>query len=113
MAGNVVVKTKKSLEKDLYPPEQTLLYKPIKKRVCSSSGKKVNLMKMKEVNLKVSRGKKYLVAMNKEMGIFTEGENWDILMKNIKEVIEAYFNIPSADAVKINLQIDPLVQVDA
>jgi hypothetical protein len=47
------------------------------------------------------------------MGIFTEGKNWNALMKNIREVIEAYFDIPSADIVKINLEIDPMVANDA
>jgi len=68
---------------------------------------------MLEVSLKVFKGEKMLVASNREMGIFTEGKNWNALMKNIREVIEAYFDIPSADIVKINLEIDPMVANDA
>jgi hypothetical protein len=30
-------------------------------------------------------------------------------MKNIREAIEGYFNIPSADVVRIMLDIDPAV----
>ena len=56
---------------------------------------------------------KMLVASNREPGIFTEGRNWNVLMKNIREVIEAYFDIPSAGIVKINLEIDPMVAKDA
>jgi len=68
---------------------------------------------MLEVSLKVFKGEKMLVASNRELGIFTEGRNWNVLMKNIREVIEAYFDIPSADIVKINLEIDPMVAKDA
>lgn len=65
-----------------------------------------------EVDLKVFKGEKMLVASNREMGIFTEGKNWNALMKNIREVIELYFDIPSADAVRIKLDIDPMVVAD-
>lgn len=68
--------------------------------------------KMLEVNLKVTKGEKYLIASNKEMGIFTQGKNWNALMKNIKEAVELYFDIPSADVVKINLEISPMVNSD-
>jgi hypothetical protein len=74
---------------------------------------KAKRTKMLEVSLKVFKGEKMLVASNREMGIFTEGKNWNALMKNIREVIEAYFDIPSADIVKINLEIDPMVANDA
>jgi hypothetical protein len=68
---------------------------------------------MLEVSLRVFKGEKMLIASNREMGIFTEGKNWNSLMKNIREVIEVYFDIPSADVVKINLEIDPMVTTDA
>jgi len=47
--------------------------------------------KMLEVSLKVFKGEKMLVASNRELGIFTEGRNWNVLMKNIREVIEGLF----------------------
>jgi hypothetical protein len=68
---------------------------------------------MLEVTLKVFKGEKNLIASNRELGIVTEGKNWNSLMKNIREVIELYFDIPSADAVKIKLEIDPMVDTDA
>ncbi len=74
---------------------------------------KIKRTKMLEVNLRVFKGEKMLIASNREMGIFTEGKNWNALMKNIREVIELYFDIPSADVVKINLEIDPMVATDA
>jgi hypothetical protein len=134
MAGSMATKVKKSSEKDLYVPKQTLLHTPKNYESYSGACQKVEFAKAgnaiakkrgiaipkvdsmeiaEEVNLKVSKGKKYLIATNVEMGIFTEGKNWNSLMKNIREVIEAYFNIPSADIVKINLQIDPMVTTDA
>lgn len=67
---------------------------------------------MLEVSLKVFKGEKNLCASNREMGIFTEGKNWNDLMKNIRDVIELYYDIPSADAVKINIQIDPVTNVE-
>ena len=52
----------------------------------------------------------------------TGRKNWNSLMKNIREVIECYFSpgsvrismsIPSADAVRIMLDIDPAVTDNA
>lgn len=68
---------------------------------------------MIEVSLRVLRDDKMLIASNRELGIVTQGKNWNALMKNIKEVIECYFDIPSADIVKINLEIVPMVSDDA
>jgi predicted RNase H-like HicB family nuclease len=65
------------------------------------------------VTLSVHKGEKMLVASNRELGIVTQGKNWNTLMKNIKDVIEAYFDIPSADTVKIYLEIDPTVTDNA
>ena len=134
MVGSIGAKAKKHSEKDLYTSKQILLHKPqnyqshsgnprnvdfvTARNALAKRGRvvpKVNSMDMgiEEVNLKVSRGKKYLIATNIEMGIFTEGKSWNALMKNIREVIEAYYNIPSADVVKINLQIDPMMETDA
>ncbi|CAJ35099.1 hypothetical protein [Methanocella arvoryzae] len=68
---------------------------------------------MLSVTLRVHQGEKMLVASNRELGIVTQGKNWNILMKNIRDVIETYFDIPSADAVKILLEIDPMVTDNA
>jgi predicted RNase H-like HicB family nuclease len=68
---------------------------------------------MLSVTLRVHKGEKMLVASNRELGIVTQGKNWNALMKNIKDVIEAYFDIPSADSVKICLEIDPTVTDNA
>jgi hypothetical protein len=68
---------------------------------------------MLSVTLRVRRGEKMLVASNRELGIVTQGKNWDSLMKNIHDVLETYFNIPSADSVKICLEIDPMVTDNA
>jgi predicted RNase H-like HicB family nuclease len=65
------------------------------------------------VTLRVHKGEKMLVASNRELGIVTQGKNWNALMKNIKDVIETYFDIPSADSVKIFLEIDPTVTDNA
>jgi hypothetical protein len=46
-----------------------------------------------EVRIKVYRGEKYLCAEGVEHDIFTQGKNFDELMKNIIEAIEAYFDI--------------------
>ena len=62
-----------------------------------------------EVRLRVFKGEKMLCASNEELGIFTQGKNWNSLMKNIREAIECYFDIPSADSVRILLDIDPAV----
>ena len=62
-----------------------------------------------EVRLRVFKGEKMLCASNEKLGIFTQGKSWNSLMKNIREVIECYFDIPSADAVRIMLDIDPAV----
>ena len=67
---------------------------------------------MLEVSFRVFKGEKKLCASNREMGIFTEGKSWNDLMKNIRDVIELYYDVPSADAVKINLQIDPVTSVE-
>ena len=69
--------------------------------------------RMLSVTLRVQKGEKMLVASNRELGIVTEGKNWDVLMKNIRDVIETYFDIPSADAVKSCLEIDPMVTDNA
>jgi predicted RNase H-like HicB family nuclease len=66
-----------------------------------------------EVKLRVFKGEKMLCASNEELGIFTQGKSWNSLMKNIRDVIECYFNIPSADAVRIKLDIDPAVTDNA
>jgi hypothetical protein len=66
-----------------------------------------------EVKLRVFKGEKMLCASNEELGIFTQGRSWNSLMKNIREVIECHFNIPSADAVRIMLDIDPAVTGNA
>jgi hypothetical protein len=68
---------------------------------------------MLSVTLRVHKGEKMLVASNRELGIVTQGKTWNALMKNIKDVIESYFDIPSADAVKICLEIDPMVTDNA
>ncbi|BAI61776.1 conserved hypothetical protein [Methanocella paludicola SANAE] len=65
------------------------------------------------VTLRVFKGEKMLVASNRELGIVTQGKDWNNLMKNIRDVIETYFDIPSADIVKINLEIDPMVSENA
>jgi hypothetical protein len=69
--------------------------------------------RMLSVTLRVHKGEKMLVASNRELGIVTQGKNWDTLMKNIRDVIETYFDIPSADSVKICLEIDPTVTDNA
>lgn len=68
---------------------------------------------MLSVTLRVHKGEKMLVASNRELGIVTQGKNWNSLMKNIRDVIETYFDIPSADSVKICLEIDPSVTDNA
>lgn len=65
------------------------------------------------VTLRVFKGEKMLVASNRDLGIVTQGKDWNNLMKNIRDVIETYFDIPSADIVKINLEIDPMVSENA
>jgi predicted RNase H-like HicB family nuclease len=50
-----------------------------------------------------------LVACNNELGIITQGKDWDSLMENIRDVIETYYNIPSADIARIILDIEPLL----
>jgi hypothetical protein len=69
--------------------------------------------RMLSVTLRVHKGEKMLVASNRELGIVTQGKNWNALMKNIHDVIETYFDIPSADSVKICLEIDPTVTDNA
>ena len=69
--------------------------------------------RMLSVTLRVHKGEKMLVASNRELGIVTQGKNWNVLMKNIRDVIETYFDIPSADSVKICLEIDPTVTDNA
>ncbi len=66
------------------------------------------MSKTLEVKLRVFKGEKMLCASNEESGIFTQGKSWDSLMKNIRDVIECYFNIPSADTVRIIMDIDPV-----
>ena len=64
-------------------------------------------MQNREIRLRVFKGEKMLCAINEDLGIFTQGKSWNSLMKNIREAIECYFDIPSADAVRIMLDIDP------
>ena len=71
------------------------------------------MCKKLSVSLRVFKGEKMLVACNRELGIVTQGKDWNSLMKNIRDVIETYFDIPSADIVKINLEIDPMVNENA
>jgi predicted RNase H-like HicB family nuclease len=59
-----------------------------------------------EVRLRVFKGEKMLCASSEEYGIFTQGKSWNSLMKNIREAIECYYDIPSADVVRIKLDID-------
>jgi predicted RNase H-like HicB family nuclease len=61
---------------------------------------------MLSVTLRVFNGEKMLIACNRELGIVTQGKDWNNLMKNIRDVIEAYFDITSSDIVKINLEIE-------
>jgi predicted RNase H-like HicB family nuclease len=75
--------------------------------------KLIHMNKMLSVTLRVFKGEKMLVASNGELGIVTQGKDWNSLMKNIRDVIETYFDIPSADSVKINLEIDPMVNENA
>jgi predicted RNase H-like HicB family nuclease len=65
------------------------------------------------ITLRIFKGEKMLVASNRELGIVTQGKDWNTLMDNIRDVIETYFDIPSADIVKINLEIDPTVNGNA
>lgn len=71
------------------------------------------MKKMLKVKLRVFKGEKMLCASNEELGIFTQGKSWNSLMKNIREVIEGYFDVPSADAVRIMLDIDPAMTDNA
>jgi hypothetical protein len=73
----------------------------------------IRVESMLSVTLRVHKGVKMLVASNSELGIVTQGKNWNALMKNIRDVIETYFDIPSADSVKICLEIDPTVTDNA
>jgi hypothetical protein len=59
-----------------------------------------------EVRLRVFKGEKMLCASSEELGIFTQGKSWNSLMKNIREAIECFYDIPSADVVRIKLDID-------
>jgi predicted RNase H-like HicB family nuclease len=68
---------------------------------------------MLEVRLRVFKGEKMLYGSSEELGIFTQGKSWNSLMKNIREVIECYFNITAADAVRIMLDIDPAMTDNA
>lgn len=68
---------------------------------------------MLSVTLRIFKGEKLLVASNRELGIVTQGKDWNDLMKNIRDVIETYFDVPSADTVKISLVIDPTVSENA
>ena len=61
---------------------------------------------MLSVTLRVHKGEKMLVASNRQLGIVTQGKNWNALMKYIRDVIETYFDIPSAIAVKIRLELE-------
>lgn len=62
---------------------------------------------MVSVILHVRKGEKMLVAGNRDLGIVTQGRDWDDLMKNVRDAIETYFDIPSADAARITLEIKP------
>lgn len=56
---------------------------------------------MVSVTLRVRKGEKMLVASNRDFGIVTQGKNWDDLMKNIRDAVETYFEISSADPARI------------
>ncbi len=79
----------------------------------SEKGNPSGVNKSLEVKLRVFKGEKMLCASNEKLGIFTQGKSWNSLMKNIREVIEGYFDIPSADVVRIMLDIDPAVTDNA
>jgi hypothetical protein len=66
-----------------------------------------------EVRLRVFKGQKMLCASSEEFGIFTQGKSWNSLMKNIREAIECYYDIPSAERVRIMLEIEPVVSGNA
>jgi hypothetical protein len=59
-----------------------------------------------EVRQRVFKGEKMLCASSEELGIFTQGKSWNSLMKNIREAIEYFYDIPSANVVRIKLDID-------
>ena len=65
--------------------------------------------RMLSVTLRIHKGEKMLVACSRDMGIVTQGKNWNVLMKNIRDVVETYFDIPSTEAVKLCLEIGPIV----
>ncbi|WP_424357103.1 hypothetical protein [Methanocella sp. MCL-LM] len=65
--------------------------------------------RMLSVTLRIHKGEKMLVASNRELGIVTQGKNWNVLMNNIGDVVKTYFNIPSTETVKICLEIGPIV----
>jgi len=62
---------------------------------------------MVSIILRVRKGEKMLVAGNRDLSIVTQGKDWDDLMKNIRNAVETYFDISSADVARITLDIEP------
>ena len=68
---------------------------------------------MIEVKLKIFESEGYLCASGVGVGIYTYAKNWNKLMKNIHEAVEAYFDIPSYTEARIILDIEPQVSQGA
>ena len=65
---------------------------------------------MVSVTLQVYTGEKMLIARNEELGIVTQGKDWNDLMKNIRDIVVTYFNVKSANSVRILLDIEPVTK---
>jgi hypothetical protein len=58
---------------------------------------------MIEVKFKIYRDEGYLIASGINYDIFTQGKNWNELMKNILDAVECHFDEPR-DQIKITTE---------
>jgi hypothetical protein len=59
---------------------------------------------MIEVKFKIYEDEGYLIASGINYDIFTQGKNWNELMKNIFDAIECHFDEPLRGQVKVTTE---------
>ena len=68
---------------------------------------------MLDVKFRVFKGEKHLCAAGIGASIFTQGKNWDSLVKNIHEAIMCHYDLSSMEGVRVTLVDETQVDTNA
>jgi predicted RNase H-like HicB family nuclease len=66
-----------------------------------------------EVKFKISRDEGWLIASGINYDIFTQGKNWDELMKNIMDAIKCHFDEPIQGQIMVTTEYQVNVGAEA